>query len=397
MNNWLPTFPLLNRTWSAQGPAPEDYKDWSVAELLAGRRFAQSEPIAAPEQPLSDGVGAGPATTASQPDWLAGAQWQAPPELPAWPKPPEQDPWSRYDGWSIPELLAGHRLAQPTDVSEAAQAQEARNVAAYRQSQSTRPIGGREEGPVTDRILDIANPIPQSPLDVGLLALGGPFKPLVKALVLGASGVLESSEAEAGRRWRSLGGSAARRAARLPMDDEARMARAKAMGFNMTELLGHGTAFDFRAFDPRKFGSTTGARTSRQGIWTEVNPTRHGVAADSAMRAAKEGTGLPRVMPLMYRAKNEKVIDFPDGAKREVIEAMIKQAWADGHDAVRFLRYRSPNGIVGDAVLVRYPSQLRHPSAVFDPLKKQSRDLFSSVDTAPPDDGDATARRARLA
>ena len=116
------------------------------------------------------------------------------------------------------------------------------------------------------------------------------------------------------------------------------------------------------------------------------------------MRAAREeGAGLPRVMPLMYRAKSEKIIDWPDGVKREVIEAMIKQAWADGHDAVRFLRYRSPNGIVGDTVLVRYPSQLRHPSAVFDPLKKQSRDLFSGVDTVRPDNGDATTRRATLA
>jgi hypothetical protein len=182
------------------------------------------------------------------------------------------------------------------------------------------------------------------------------------------------------------------------MDDESRMARARAMGFNMAELLGHGTAFDFRAFDRRKFGSTTGALTSRQGIWTEVNPTSRGVAADSARRAAdRAGSGLPRVMPLMYRAENEKVIDFPDGVKREVIDAMIKQAWADGHDAVRFLRYRSPNGIVGDAVLVRYPSQLRHPSAVFDPLKKQSRDLLSSVDTVAPGAGDATPGRARLA
>jgi len=45
---------------------------------------------------------------------------------------------------------------------------------------------------------------------------------------------------------------------------------------------------------------------------------------------------------------------------------------------------------------VRYPSQLRDPSAVFDPLKKQSRDLFSSVDTVAPDDGGATAGRAGM-
>jgi hypothetical protein len=292
-------------------------------------------------------------------------------------------PRSRYDGWSIPELLAGHRLAPATDVGEAAQAQEARNAAAYRLSESTRPIGGREQGPVTDFIFDVANPIPQSPLDVGLLMLSGPFKPSVKALVLGASGVLQSSEA--------------RRATRLPMDDESRMARAKAMGFNMAELLGHGTAFDFRAFDRNKFGSTTGAGTARQGIWTEVNPTRGGIAAASAMRAAREeGAGLPRVMPLMYRAKSEKVIDWPSLRTKGDVEAMIKQAWADGHDAIRFRNHRSA-GRVGDAVLVRHPSQLRHPSAVFDPLKKQSRDLLSSVDTVPPDDGDATARRARLA
>jgi hypothetical protein len=285
-------------------------------------------------------------------------------------------------------------FTQAADVSDAALAQEARNAAAYRLSQSVQPIGGREQGLVTDFILDAANPIPQSPLDVGLLALGTPFKLPLKVGALALSALLESSDAEAGRRLRTPGSGASRRTTRLPMDDESRMARAQAMGFKTTELLGHGTAFDFRAFDRRKFGSTTGARTAPHGIWTEVNPTSRGIAAESAFRATKrEGAGQPRVMPLMYRAKNEKVIDFPPhGTKAEVIEAIIKQAWADGHDALRFRNHRSPTGRVGETVLVRYPSQLRHPSAVFDPLKKHSRDLFSSVDTVSPDGSDAMAR-----
>jgi hypothetical protein len=384
MDNWLPTFPLLNRAWPARGPVPEDYKDWSVAELFAGRRFAQSEPTAAPERPLSDGARTAPATTAFQPDWLADAQWQAPPERqPAWPKSPEQDPWSRYDGWSIPELMVGHRLPQATDASEAAQALEARNAAAYSQRQSVRPIGGREEGPVTDFVREAANPIPQSPLDVGLLALGGPFKPLVKALVLGASGALESSDAEAGRRPRLPGSAAARRASRLPMDDEARMARAKAMGYRMDMPLGHGTSREFTAFDPSKLGTAMETPTSRRGFWLEIDPQPGGVAERHAKLAAERLGGAPRVMRLVHRSDNPFTYRMRGTESFDDINNVVARAWDEGFDSVTIHNYR--HGAKRRSILVvRDPSQLRDPSAVFDPRKRNSRDLFSSVNTAKP-------------
>jgi hypothetical protein len=85
MRNWLPTFPLLNRPLPETGPVPEDYLDWSVPELYAGRRFAQA---AATATPAPVGAGAESATTPSLPGWLADSQWQAMPETTPWPEPP---------------------------------------------------------------------------------------------------------------------------------------------------------------------------------------------------------------------------------------------------------------------------------------------------------------------
>ena len=97
MTNWLPTFPLLNRS-----PSPPDPRDllaeldgWSIAELMRNERFAQ-----APEESLQQISGMGGAraepAAAWQPDWLANAQWQSMPARPPEPPPTiELDPFER--------------------------------------------------------------------------------------------------------------------------------------------------------------------------------------------------------------------------------------------------------------------------------------------------------------
>jgi hypothetical protein len=61
----------------------------------------------------------------------------------------------------------------------------------------------------------------------------------------------------------------------------------------------------------------------------------------------------------------------------------VAGAWDDGFDSVTIHNYR--HGANRRSILVvRDPSQLRDPSAVFDPRKRNSRDLFSSVNPAEP-------------
>jgi hypothetical protein len=90
MRNWSPASPLL-----ARHPLPRNPQDvlaeldgWSIAELLRGERFEPPTPDAPLAPPPSVGARAEPATTASQPAWLANAQWQATPGSASWPEMP---------------------------------------------------------------------------------------------------------------------------------------------------------------------------------------------------------------------------------------------------------------------------------------------------------------------
>jgi hypothetical protein len=64
MSNWLLTLPRpLRQSWAERA---REFEDWSMAELLAGRRLAQSTPEASPAPMSSAGASAEPTTTASQ-------------------------------------------------------------------------------------------------------------------------------------------------------------------------------------------------------------------------------------------------------------------------------------------------------------------------------------------
>jgi hypothetical protein len=73
--------------------------------------------------------------------------------------------------------------------------------------------------------------IPQTPLDIALLALGGPFSRAFKTGALALGGALTSSDAEAGPfNIIKRGGRA------LPLDQASRMKRAEEMGFRRTPV-----------------------------------------------------------------------------------------------------------------------------------------------------------------
>jgi hypothetical protein len=114
MRNWAPTFPLLNRSLPETGSVPEDYEDWSEAELYAGRRFAQAAPTALPPPPLPPSAGAETVTTASLPRWLADAQWQATPgRLPELTPTAEMGPFERAAIRTRRSVIPGSRRRRP--------------------------------------------------------------------------------------------------------------------------------------------------------------------------------------------------------------------------------------------------------------------------------------------
>lgn len=76
MDNWSLTFPLGNYPLPGTQADPEKYRDWSIPELLAGRRFAQSTLTAPPAPMSSSGVDAEPRSAAPLPSWLDDAQWR---------------------------------------------------------------------------------------------------------------------------------------------------------------------------------------------------------------------------------------------------------------------------------------------------------------------------------
>ena len=65
------------------------------------------------------------------------------------------------------------------------------------------------------------------------------------------------------------------------------------------------------------------------------------------------------------------------GEKNHEIAATLAQAWDDGYTSVLLKNYTSPGGKKGDILVVRDPSQLRSPYAVFDPAKRDSADLLA--------------------
>lgn len=97
MNNWLPTVPRPPRqSWEDMA---REYEDRSMAESLAGRRFAQSRPNASPAPMSSMGMPTELGTPESQPSWLFDTPWPVAPAPHPGPRPMatiSDDPSERY-------------------------------------------------------------------------------------------------------------------------------------------------------------------------------------------------------------------------------------------------------------------------------------------------------------
>ena len=142
------------------------------------------------------------------------------------------------------------------------------------------------------------------------------------------------------------------KAARLPMDEASRLARAREMGFDVSRPVYHGTNTDFRSFDPKRAIGTQ--------FWSTTDR-----AAIEAGEVGAAGNGV--VKELYHRIQN------PAGWK-EYDKFSIDELIARGYDGIALPEKD------GHVTYVAFrPEQYRDVRAKFDPQKKNSRDLMASL------------------
>ena len=254
-------------------------------------------------------------------------------------------------------------------------------IESERQRQLTTP-------PMSERIGDIVGKTARLPLDA---LMTGP-----RLLNDVMEGRLDSSDPEAIRRAADtalgivgggmfgaergalgMAGGAMKQSARdlLPMDQAARMERAEAMGFRTDMPVYHGSNQEFTAFDPALRGATTKAAPARMGVAVAVDPE---VANEFAALASRRGGGNAQVYPLLHRTENPGVIHLTGDESNHEVAATLAYAWDRGHDAIMLKNYTTPGGQKGkNIIFVKDESQLRSPTARFDPARKWDSDLLA--------------------
>jgi hypothetical protein len=205
----------------------------------------------------------------------------------------------------------------------------------------------------------------------------------------------------------------------LAMDEASRIQRASEQGYN-TDVY-HGTAEDVTAFDPAKFGASTGAHSAKQGVWTvsdettaagyaqyAANDAKIKALLDDAAKWEKKGDwdkydeavaaaedlektnrdndfmGGQNVMPLKVRGKYLEQdmggAEFVD-VERD-IKTLIDKARRAGYDGVKFHNLADDvgrNARPATHVLTFDPKNIRSKNAAFDPAKKDSANLLAGA------------------
>jgi len=207
---------------------------------------------------------------------------------------------------------------------------------------------------------------------------------------------------------------------RLPMNESARMQRARKMGFDVDRSLYHGTASDISEFSPGKFGSSTGAKSAESGVWSVDSPgTARGYAeyagtdapvrrllkkADDAEKTGnwdaydarlveaekleaanrnKYGQG-QNIMPVSVRGRylerDMGGAEFTD--VQDEIHGIIKEAREGGYDGIDLANLADDPGFSGRParhVLTFDPKNIRSKFAAFDPDKSESAKIIAGA------------------
>ena len=203
----------------------------------------------------------------------------------------------------------------------------------------------------------------------------GNFSP-TNALI-GATGAVAGARAFPGVRGaRGAGPRGAKRP--LPMGEPARMARAKADGFDTDTVLYHGTGRDFKAFDPKAAASSPD--TAGGDIYLTNNRS---VANEYAF----ESGGKPAVLPVFTRMKNPMRVDQGGGQTRDSqIRGWVANAKANGHDGLVIENARdgvTRNAPVSNITVIFDPKNIRSKFAKFDPDQSDSPILSAGISGKP--------------
>jgi hypothetical protein len=175
--------------------------------------------------------------------------------------------------------------------------------------------------------------------------------------------------------------------------DIARRARqAEGTGIWGDELTSEDTAMSgIKPSSKVRTATTAPGLPGGQGVWGWVLPgeaasippsalrprtPRRTAMANSGIQGTEEAVIPPA--PIWHRAERLFPLDARD-LRFDEIQASLKEAWNQGHDAVMLRNYTAPGGRSGDILVVKDPAQLRFPTAKFDPRKRNSSDLSASI------------------
>lgn len=181
----------------------------------------------------------------------------------------------------------------------------------------------------------------------------------------------------------------------LDMSAEARMARAKEMGFDTENVLYHGTGKDFQEFDPGTRGNGT-----RRNIYLTDNPEIADIYANSQNYGLKGG-GAPMIYPLYAKAEKPLVVSDkgPDGSFGWVSDnlaaalgvdspaagkyaTLYDEARRQGYDQVQIREMTDLGGPQTQYIPLR-PEYIRSVNAAFDPARAGENGLLLSDNARP--------------
>lgn len=192
----------------------------------------------------------------------------------------------------------------------------------------------------------------------------------------------------------------------LMIAEENRIARGRAMGFDMDTPLYHGTSKDIQAFEPRRASRWESmalkgthladnpefANQYAQGKGANVMPVRARGKFLDAGKLVYEGSPEHEILnQLVKRRPNLRVfwdkdhegkrvapplVSYLDAVPPAAVERIVKAA---GYDGVRYpARYGDPSGRVSartNAMVVFDPKNIRSQFAQFDPEQSESSDI----------------------
>lgn len=155
------------------------------------------------------------------------------------------------------------------------------------------------------------------------------------------------------------------------MNPEARMQRAKDLGFDLDNVFYHGTASDFAELQPSTVGDLGG------GVYVTPNPEKaSGYAAVRKFMKRQTNNAGPNVLPLRVKS-NLNYLDLQGSSIMPFDETRIQSLKDQGYEGIR--QFDTEGNVI--QMNIFDPKNIRSINAEFDPTKADSADLLSSVGT----------------